>query len=81
LAETAELVNPDPEVLEILEKLVKVTLAFRGWVINNAGLNSSQQIELFAPAVFIAQLGGCKVFEIHFQRLHICFTRCVNELN
>jgi hypothetical protein len=28
---TAELVNP--EVLEILEKLVKVTLAFRGWVI------------------------------------------------
>jgi hypothetical protein len=31
LAETAELVNP--EVLEILEKLVKVTLAFRGWVI------------------------------------------------
>jgi hypothetical protein len=31
LLESAELVNS--EVLEILEKLEKVTLAFRGWVI------------------------------------------------
>jgi hypothetical protein len=59
-------------VLEILEGLIKVTIAFREWRITG-GLNSSQKIKLLSRAVFIAELDGYKAIETHFKRLNICY--------
>jgi hypothetical protein len=47
-----------------LERLIKVTLAFREWRITG-GLNSSQKNKLFVCALFIAELGGYKAIRLY----------------